>query len=163
MSAHSVLSIDIIEFPLDGNRLFRHHFLSPELSTVTLTKQQQDSLKTAIRCAEIADEYKGRDTVILDLTEITPIVDFFVITTGNSRRQMHAISTEVSRVLKQSGQKRLGREGYDSSTWILQDYGDVVLHIFTQEARELYDLERLWADAKRVDWQPKNVTTPLEP
>jgi ribosome-associated protein len=91
--------------------------------------------------------------VVLDLTEVTPIVDFFVITTGTSARQMHAIAEEVHRVLKAEGSQRLGLEGFDSSTWILQDYGDVVLHVFTDEARRTYDLEHLWADARQVDWQ----------
>lgn len=110
-------------------------------------------MKTALLCARIVDEYRGRDPVILDLTGITPIMDFFVIATATSRRQMHAIADEVNRLLKEQGQTPLGREGYDSSIWILQDYGDVVLHLFTEEARELYDLERLWADAKRLDCQ----------
>ena len=100
----------------------------------------------------MADEYRGRDTVVLDLTRITPVVDYFVITTGTSKRQMHAIAEEVDRVLAEENSKRIGLEGYDSSTWILQDYGDVVLHIFTAETRELYALEQLWADAPKIDW-----------
>ena len=130
---------------------------------MTLSEQQLRGQKTAIRCAQIADEYRGREIVILDLTQVTPIVDFFVIVTGSSRRQMHAVATEVSRVLKQDGQERIGREGYESSTWILQDFGDVVLHLFTEESRETYDLEGLWADAARVDWQPAGTSTPFEP
>ncbi|NOX56232.1 MAG: ribosome silencing factor [Planctomycetes bacterium] len=116
-------------------------------------RRRQRSLKQACLVARIADEYKGRDILVLDLTAITPIVDFFVLATGTSRRQMHAVVEEVDRVLTSLGSRRLGVEGYDSSTWILQDYGDVVLHVFTPEARKLYDLEHLWADAPRVDWQ----------
>lgn len=111
------------------------------------------SLEQARLCARIADEYRGKDTVVLDLTDITPIVDYFVITTGANRRQMRAIADEVDRVLSEAGSQRLGVEGYESDSWILQDYGDIVLHIFTAEARALYDLERLWADARRVDWR----------
>jgi ribosome-associated protein len=91
--------------------------------------------------------------LVLDLTKITPIADYFVLTTGTSRRQMHAIAEEVDRVLEAAGSSRIGLEGYDNSTWILQDYGDVVLHVFTAETRALYDLEHLWADAPRIDWQ----------
>ncbi len=80
-------------------------------------------------------------------------MDFFVIASGTSRRQMLAIAEEVSRNLKKEGNPPLGREGYEESTWILQDYGDVVLHLFTDEAREMYDLESLWADAGRIDWE----------
>lgn len=116
-----------------------------------------ESREHAIICAKIAEQYRGRDTVVLDLTEITPIVDFFVISTGNTRRQMHAIAEEVNRVLKERGSQRVGLEGYRESNWILQDYGDVVLHVFTEDMRTLYDLERLWADAPRVEWEPGEV------
>ncbi|HID21377.1 MAG TPA: ribosome silencing factor [Planctomycetaceae bacterium] len=116
-------------------------------------RRRQRSLKQACLVARIADEYKGRDILVLDLTGITPIVDYFVLATGTSRRQMHAVVEEVDRLLASLGSQRLGVEGYESSTWILQDYGDVVLHVFTPEARKLYDLEHLWADAPRVDWQ----------
>lgn len=120
---------------------------------MTPEQQRQQSRQTACRIARIADEYRGRDTLVLDLTKLTPIVDFFVITTGSSRRQMHAVAEEVDRVLKAEGHRRLGVEGYESNSWILQDYGDVVLHIFNEDARRLYDLEHLWADASPVDWQ----------
>jgi ribosome-associated protein len=66
---------------------------------------------------------------------------------------MRAIADEVDRVLTGEGSRRLGTEGTASATWILQDFGDVVLHVFSAEARNLYDLENLWADAVRVDWQ----------
>lgn len=89
---------------------------------------------------------------MLDLTQLTPIVDYFVLTTGNNRRQMHAIAEEVDRVLAEQGNQRMGLEGYRESSWILQDYGDIVLHVFDSESREVYDLENLWADAVRVDW-----------
>ena len=89
---------------------------------------------------------------MLDLTSVTPIVDYFVITTATSRRQMHAIADEVSRVLSGHGSRRLGQEGYEGESWVLQDFGDIVLHVFSPEARRVYDLERLWADAARVDW-----------
>ena len=102
--------------------------------------------------AAVADDYRGKDTLVLDMTQVTPIVDYFVVTTGTSRRQMHAIAEEVDRVLESVGSRRIGIEGYDSSSWILQDYGDTVLHVFTTETRDLYDLEHLWADAQRVDW-----------
>jgi ribosome-associated protein len=110
-------------------------------------------LRHACLCARVCDDYKGKDTVILDLSPVTPIVDYFVITTGTSRRQMHAIAEETDRVLKAEGSARRGLEGYERSDWILQDYGDVVLHVMSDEARRTYDLERLWADAPRVDWR----------
>ncbi len=91
---------------------------------------------------------------MLDMTNVTPIVDYFILTTGSSRRQMHAVAEEVDRVLEaEEGSQRIGLEGYESNSWILQDYGDIVLHIFSPEARSLYELERLWADALPVDWK----------
>jgi len=112
------------------------------------------SLEDACLCAKIADEFRGEDTLVLNLTKVTPIFDYFVITTATSRRQMHAIAEEVDRVLEERGSTRLGIEGYEQSTWILQDYGDVVLHVFEPESRGIYDLEGLWADTARIDWRP---------
>lgn len=91
--------------------------------------------------------------MLLDLTDVTPIVDYFVITTGTSPRQLRALAEEVRQVMKSRGNPPLGEEGDERSSWILQDYGDVVLHAFLPEARRLYDLEHLWADAKKVDWK----------
>lgn len=116
-------------------------------------QQAQRSLDDALRVARVCDDYRGKETLILDLTGITPICDYFVITTGTNRRQIHAIADEVNRVLKEGGSRRMGREGYDESSWVVQDYGDVVLHVFTPETREVYDLENLWADAPRVEWE----------
>lgn len=115
--------------------------------------QQERSLQQACRCAAVADEYRCKDTLVLDLTGVTPVVDFFVIATGTSQRQMHAAADEVKRVLGAEGSRCHGLEGYENSTWILQDYGDIVLHLFTPEARQMYDLEHLWADAPRIDWR----------
>ena len=113
----------------------------------------QQALRLACRCAKVADEYRGADTVVLNLTSVTRIADFFVITTATSRRQMHAIADEINRMMKQAESKRIGTEGYDGDTWVLQDYGDIVVHVFNPETRTLYDLEHLWADAEKVDWQ----------
>ena len=125
----------------------------PENHTLS-TSSDEESLRQACRCAQIADEYRGANTVVLDLRKLTPIFDFFVITTGNSRRQMHAIAEEVDRVMQKEEQcTRRGLEGYQDSTWILEDYGHIVLHVFTKEARELYNLENLWADGETVDWR----------
>ena len=115
--------------------------------------ESEASLYRACLTAKVAEDYRGKDTVVLDMTGITPIVDYFIVSTGNSRRQMHAIAEEVDRVMALNDSKRIGLEGYAESSWILQDYGDTVLHVFTEEARNLYELEHLWADSKRVDWK----------
>jgi ribosome-associated protein len=113
------------------------------------------SLANAVIAAKCADEMRAKDVVVLDMTKIASIVDFFVIATGTSRRQMHAIADEVNRKIKgERGNTRLSIEGYRTEGhWILMDFGDVVLHVFTEEGRQLYDLENLKADAERVDWR----------
>ncbi|QDU36892.1 Ribosomal silencing factor RsfS [Maioricimonas rarisocia] len=122
-------------------------------SSTSTSAASSRSLQHACLCARACDNLRGENTIVLDLTGITPLFDYFVITTGNSRRQMHAIAEECDRVLAQQNSRRMGVEGYDESNWIVEDYGDVVLHVFTGETRELYDLENLWADAPQVDWQ----------
>jgi len=121
--------------------------------TLTLETQRQRSLDDACRCAQIAEEFRGRDVVVLDLTEITPIFDYFVIVSGANPRQMYALADEIRVVMKAKGSLCLGTEGEANSNWLLQDYGDIVLHVFQPEARQLYDLERLWADGRRIDWR----------
>jgi ribosome-associated protein len=127
-------------------------------STDARATARQQSLSLACRCAQVAEELRGKDTTVLDLTAVTPIADFFVITTGTSGRQMRAVAEEVNRILREHGSRRLGIEGKQDSQWILYDFGDIVLHVFSPEARKLYDLEHLWADAPRVDW--KGVNSP---
>ncbi len=101
--------------------------------------------------ARTAADNRGRDIVVLDLREVTPEFDYFVLATGTSRRQLHAMSEEIDHKLEDDlGDHRLGVEGYAESRWILLDYGNVVVHLFEPDAREFYDLERLWCRAKRV-------------
>jgi ribosome-associated protein len=128
---------------------------------------QNRSLERALAAARVADLNRGRDLVILDLRELTPVFDYFVIATGGSRRQLHAISEEIEDVLKKEfNDRRLGIEGYADSRWILLDFGDIVIHLFDDETRGYYDLERLWTGAKRVPFQssqPSVVSPPLDP
>jgi ribosome-associated protein len=111
------------------------------------------SLKNACFCAKAADDLRGKETLVLDLRDVTPIVDFFVISTGSSGRQMRAVADEVRRIMRSTGSRPRGIEGENDANWILHDFGDIVLHVFSPEARKLYDLEHLWADAPRVDWK----------
>jgi ribosome-associated protein len=111
------------------------------------------ALHQACLCAKVCDDFRGEDTRVLDLTGVTPIFDYFVITSGNSRRQMVAIAEEADKVMAGEGSDRLGIEGHEGGSWILHDFGDVVLHVFDAEARKTYSLEALWADAVAVDWR----------
>ncbi len=104
--------------------------------------------------ARTAENNRARDIVVLDLRELTCVFDYFVLATGTSRRQLHAISEEIDQVLEQQfGDQRLGIEGYAESRWILLDFGDVVVHMFDEETRKYYDLENLWSGAKRVPFE----------
>jgi len=111
------------------------------------------ALQRAILCARTASENKARDVVILDMRAITPLYDFFVIASGTSRRQVHTVTEEIDAALRAVGDHRLSIEGYEASKWVIQDYGDVVVHVFDPSTREYYGLEDLWADAPRVDWE----------
>lgn len=101
--------------------------------------------------ARVAVENRGRDVVVLDMREVSPMFDYFVIATGTSRRQLHAMSSEIHHLLRDDfGESRMGIEGYTESRWILLDYGDVVIHLFDDAAREYYCLEQLWSDASQT-------------
>ncbi len=107
-----------------------------------------DALKIA---AHAADDKKAHDLVALDISAIASFADFFLLCTGDSARQMQAIADEVEKKLKASGIRPSHVEGYQNSEWILMDYIDLVVHIFSKTARAYYDLERLWRDGKRLD------------
>ncbi len=118
-----------------------------------IEKAQAGSLERALLAARTAEDNRGSDIVLLDMRELTSLFDFFVIASGSSRRQLHAMSEEIDRVLAEKGDLRLGIEGYGESRWILLDYGDVVVHLFEPETRAYYDLERLWGRAKRIPYE----------
>lgn len=119
------------------------------------------SLERALAAARTADNNRGRDIVILDLRELTAVFDYFILVTGTSRRQLHAISEEIDNTLEKTyGDKRLGIEGYADSRWILLDFGDIVVHMFDEETRDYYALEQLWSGAKRIPFEsavPKGI------
>lgn len=104
--------------------------------------------------ADAMDDKQGRDIVILDMGNLLGIVDTFVIASGTSKRQVRTLAEAVDMQLEQLGRVPLRVEGMDTAEWVLLDYGDLAVHIFQPEARDLYSLERLWGDAPRVRWAP---------
>ena len=117
-----------------------------------LKRQKERSLQLALAAIQTAEDNGGRDLLVLDMREHTSLFDYFVIATGTSRRQLHAMSEEIDHKLEDDLQdKRMSIEGYDASRWIVLDYGTVVIHLFDDEMREYYSLEALWADARPVD------------
>lgn len=112
------------------------------------------SLQLALAAAQVADEDKGQDILVLDLRELTCIFDYFVIASGTSRRQLHAMSEDIDHKLEDElGDKRMGIEGYQGSNWILLDYGTVVIHLFDTDTRDYYAIEKLWGEAPQLDWR----------
>ena len=99
----------------------------------------------AVRAAE---EKQARNVRVLDLREITSFADYFVILSGANTRQIQAIADEIHLQLKKLGEYPASVEGYENAEWVLMDYGDYLVHIFSEKARLYYDLERLWRDAK---------------
>ena len=121
-------------------------------------KDADRSLQLALAAARTAAENRGQNLAILDLRELTPVFDYFVLATGASGRQLRAMSEDIDNVLeKQLGDRRMGVEGFQDSKWILLDYGSVVVHLLDAELRTYYDLENLWGAAKRVDLQAHGI------
>ena len=100
--------------------------------------------------AKAAESKKAADLRILDLRAVTSFTDFFVICSVTNPRQGHAVCDEIFKQLKQTGEVPVSTEGYDPAEWILMDYGDFIVHIFSETARAYYDLERLWRHAKLI-------------
>jgi ribosome-associated protein len=124
--------------------------------TAATADRRDHSLKLALTAARVAEENRGRDIVILDMRELTSVFDYFVIATGSSVRQLHAISDEIELAVKNTlGDRKIGREGYTEGGWVLIDYGDVVVHLFDDKSRDYYGLEDLWSDSRRVPLSPE--------
>jgi ribosome-associated protein len=105
--------------------------------------------------AEAIHDKKGLNVVLLDVAELLSITDIFVIAAGTSNIHVRALAEGVEEALAESASRKpLRREGVDQATWILLDYGDVVVHLFQPETRDFYGLERLWADAPVIEWEP---------
>ena len=126
-----------------------------EAESVTPFEELDENIKLALRCAS---DKKAFDMVAIDLREIASFTEFFIIASGANSRQVQAIADEITEQLKEQLNSRVVRvEGYQTGEWVLLDYGDFVVHIFEAKAREFYDLERLWRDAKRVEI-PKEIS-----
>jgi ribosome-associated protein len=104
--------------------------------------------ETANRIIELARDKKGQQIVLMDISELSDFADYFVIISADSSIQIKAITDQIEEGMRKEGIKPYQKEGYQNLKWVLIDYVDVVVHIFSKEAREFYSIERLWADAK---------------
>jgi len=123
---------------------------------VDIATRGPDPATLAARAARAADDKLGRDTVVIDVGDVLAITDYFVITSGANDRQVRAIVEDIERaVADEFGPDVKPRriEGLDSLRWVLMDYGSFVVHVFDEETRQFYELERLWRDMPRLQWQ----------
>jgi len=107
--------------------------------------------EVAAIAAKALDDRKGVDIALLEIAEVTTLADHFLICTGTSSTHVKSLCDSVEEALDNAGEPALRREGHRGGTWVLLDYGCLVVHVFTEETRQFYDLERLWGDAKKVD------------
>ncbi|MES2638900.1 MAG: ribosome silencing factor [Myxococcota bacterium] len=113
-----------------------------------------ESLDLATAAARFASDRKAEDVTVLDLGRKASYCDSFVICTGTSRRHVRALAEGIIHDLREIGQRPIGVEGLDASRWILIDFGDVLVHVFEEPMRGFYDLEAMWADARRIPFEP---------
>lgn len=113
---------------------------------------QQHAQELAVSVARCVDGKKADDILVLNVTGISPVADFFVLASGFARIQIKAMADAVVEQLHQQGIRCKAKEGYSESNWILLDLGDVLVHLMTHESRDYYRLERLWGDAPLVNW-----------
>ena len=124
-----------------------------------------ESRELAIRLARALDAKKAFNIHILEVEDLTTVTEYFVIATGNSTTHVGALADEAEFQLGREGVQVLRTEGHDGKRWVLLDYGSVIVHVFTQEAHDYYDLEHLWDDAKPVtasEWMLEEAETPAE-
>ncbi len=108
----------------------------------------EDIIKTGLSCLELLDQKKAGSPVLMDLRRVNSYLDFFIIATGNSQNHCRALSRDIEKKLHDDGFSQKGRPDYDSE-WIILDFGELIIHIFTDETRHYYQLEKLWADSTK--------------
>ena len=118
-----------------------------------------ETFERAALVAKLADEKKAADITILDVRGLCNFADAFLICTGNNRVHLNAISDAIGTGMKRIQKRPALEDGHRNASWVVMDYGDVIIHIMSPEARSFYRLEKLWGDAKDVAWTP---ATPAE-
>ena len=121
-----------------------------------MSQDRPSPSKTAV-IAAAALGLKAQNLVGLDTREVSSFADTFIIATGTSDRHVRAIADAILEATRAVGEAPLGKEGYDEGRWVLLDYGDVIVHLFQEEVRAHYDLERLWSEAPEIDWSALGV------
>jgi ribosome-associated protein len=120
-------------------------------------KATDEAVATARAAAEAISDKNGEDIRILDVSGLLVVTDLFLIASGTSTRHVKSLAEDAAHALRAIDRKPIRREGFEHGEWVLLDYGDVVIHVFERETREYYDLERLWADAPRIAFEPSST------
>lgn len=131
-------------------KLYEEAKPAPSIPKSAVSETDSPGLRLAKRISQLMFEKKAEDVVVADLEGLTSVTDYFVMCTATSDMHARAISDHVQDELEKSGARVHHKEGYASLRWVLLDYVDVIAHVFQKEAREFYDLERLWGDAKFI-------------
>ena len=122
-----------------------------------------NSKKMTTLAIKALEDKKGNDIRVIDIQDVSIIADYFIIASGRNRNQVQTMADNVEEVLGRSGYEPRQLEGYGTATWILMDYNDIIVHIFSEEDRLFYDLERIWRDGKNVDIdQFRNIDSKAE-
>ena len=130
----------------------------PLLSSTPLAGAASEAVERALVAAAAASAKSADDVVILDVGPIISIIDCFVLASATNTRQVKAIVDEVGQALREHDDSRpINTEGRNDATWVLLDYGDIVVHVFLAETRAFYDLDRLWADASRISFDARET------
>lgn len=110
-----------------------------------------EAKKMAAMACEALEDKKAVDVKVIDIEQVSSLADYFIIASGTNRNQVQAMSDNVDEVLGKAGYQVKQVEGYSTANWILMDYGDIVIHLFDEENRLFYDLERIWRDGKSIE------------
>ena len=122
-----------------------------ELKRTSTRIVKNKDVNTALIAAQAAEDKKGKNLLLLDVSKLTVISDYFLIISAESNIQVQAIANFIEATLSEKGMKPIAREGFTHGSWIVIDYGDVVVHIMHEKEREYYKLERFWSNATTVD------------
>ena len=119
-------------------------------------RSNEAAQRFAVECARTMEDNRCEEITVLDLRGVSPVCDFFVIGTGTSDRQMRAVVDHIKKMGKSQGETPYSVGGYDEVNWIVVDYVDVIVHLFSDDQRAYYDLDSLWGDSPKVDWKPSS-------
>lgn len=125
-------------------------------------RKTMETIEQVRGCATFADEKKAKDILVIDLTGLTDIADFFLIASGTSERHVRTIAESIEKGMKEAGIRPFSLEGYDEGRWVIMDYQSIIVHVFLEPLRELYDLESLWIEAKRYKINRENKTLEVD-